>query len=78
MTRQKWYVGHKFDYSMQAFKSAAIPTRETHGHLYFATTGPFRTKRGALYMAKYAGWNNPHLVTVADAEYYAKEQAKND
>ncbi len=43
------------------------PSWETHGHLYAAVIGPFKTKRGAEFMAG-PGYNNPHCRTVADAE----------
>jgi hypothetical protein len=52
------------------FRSAENPTTETHGHLYNAVIGPFRTMRGARWMATY-GANNPHCQTVADAERLA-------
>jgi len=48
------------------------PDETTHGHLYYALIGPFITKRGAEYMAKFGGNNNVHLQTVKDAEYYSK------
>lgn len=44
-----------------------VPTQTSHGSLYQAVIGPFRTNRAAEFMAK-AGWNNPHCQTVADAE----------
>lgn len=47
------------------------PDFTTHGHLYKALIGPFITKRGANFMAKY-GINNPNLQTVADAERLSK------
>ncbi len=52
------------------FRSPSVPTVSTHGTLYNYCIGPFRTKRGADFMANYGG-NNPHLQTVADAERIA-------
>ena len=46
------------------------PTSESHLP-YAAAIGPFRTRRGAEFMATY-GKNNPHCHTVADAERLAK------
>ena len=65
-----WYVG--LGAIREAFKSDVEPTFETHGDKYPATWGPFRTKRGAEYGARYGGNGNPHLVTVDETEYYAK------
>jgi hypothetical protein len=42
---------------------------------YAAVIGPFDSIKGAHYMADH-GHGNPHLQTVADAEYHAnKEQS---
>jgi hypothetical protein len=49
MKRAKYYVGYKIE-SRELFKSVDTPTFQSHGHLYAATIGPFRTKRGAEYM----------------------------
>lgn len=53
------------------FRSEVEPSEASHGHLYAAVIGPFRTIRGARFMARH-GYNNPHLQTVADAERLAK------
>ena len=52
------------------FKSNNTPTRLTTPH-YLAVIGPFKTIRGAKYMANY-GLGNPHLQCVADAERLSK------
>lgn len=71
----RFYVGHvKGKMFGEVFKAATMPTRASHGKEYFATTGPFRTKRGAEFMANQ--YNNPHCQTVADAERIAKSLAK--
>lgn len=59
---------------MEVFKAAMIPTFATHGDIYAAVIGPFRTKRGATFMAQY-GHANPHCRTVAEAERLALREA---
>lgn len=66
MKRRKWYVGCKGG-SRIAFATATT----TNIGDYAALIGPFRTKRGAQFMARY-GRNNPHIRNVADAERLAK------
>ncbi len=63
--RKRIYVGVN-RYGREVFNSATVPTEQSHGHLYGATIGPFRTRRGAEFMA--ANGNNPHCQSVADAE----------
>jgi hypothetical protein len=72
--RQRFYVGLRRISRREVFKSDTLPTMKTHGHLYAAVIGPFQTKRGAAFMARY-GANNPHLQTVGDAERFAKKEA---
>lgn len=67
------YVGHTQG-TLQVFKSENEPTRESHGALYAAVIGPFRTMRGARFMAEH-GRGNPHVQTVSDAERIAKQLA---
>ena len=55
----------------EVFKSATIPTELSHGHIYNAVIGPFRTIRGARFMAL-CGANNPHCQDVRNAERIAK------
>lgn len=69
--KPRYYVGIS-DAKRRVFRSASVPERETHGSIYSAVIGPFRTKRAAKIMAEY-GANNPHLQTVADAERIARE-----
>jgi hypothetical protein len=52
------------------FPCEAVPTFESHGHLFAAVVGPFRTKRAAVFMAMTAP--NPHCHCVADAERLVK------
>lgn len=69
--RKKIYVGIAKD-KREVFLSATEPSQESHGHLYGAVVGAFRTRRAAQYMADYGSHNNPHLQSVADAERLSK------
>ena len=66
------YVGIGPDGNRKVFRSASKPEAETHGSIYSAVIGPFRTVRGAEFMVKF-GAGNPHCQTVADAERLASE-----
>ena len=67
----RYYVGLGGDEpGRRVFCSKETPTADTFVE-YGAVIGPFRTKRGAQFMAKH-GYNNPHCRTVADAERLAK------
>lgn len=71
------YVGYSRDHNgMEAFRSEAPPTFESHGSKYDAVIGPFRTVRGAKIMALY-GNGNPHIRCVDDAEAHARASKKN-
>jgi hypothetical protein len=67
------FVGLKLDCSSkrEVFRYDFTPTEQTHGTLYGAVIGPFRTMRGARFMAAY-GRGNPHCLTVSDAEKLAR------
>ena len=71
--RTKWFVGLYLNCMKKrnVFQSNIIPTEPTHGHIYAAVIGPFKTKRGARFMAEH-GAGNPHCQTVRDAEVLAK------
>jgi len=45
---KRWYVGQKMG-KRGAFQSEEAPTEVSHGHLYAAVIGPFRTKRAAIW-----------------------------
>lgn len=62
------YVGIRIDNGKyERFQNIGTPVRETHGHLYAAVIGPFKTVRGAKFMQRY-GAGTPHLQHVNDAE----------
>ncbi len=67
----KYYVGHSGGIYGTVFTSKSTPTHESHGYRFHGVTGPFRTKKGAMFMAE-CGYNNPHCRTVSEAEKLAK------
>lgn len=74
----KIYVGLRHDTrKREVFRSAVVPTETTHGSVYVYAVGPFRTVRGARYMAMYQDGSNPHLQTVSDAERHAALEVRN-
>ena len=68
--KTKIYIGVTPD-SYQIFRSDLTPTLESHGHLYNAVIGAFKTLRGAKFMRQY-GKGNPHCTTVDEAERLGK------
>lgn len=69
--RARHWVGMKAGV-WTVFQAIETPTVQSHGHLYGGVIGPFRTHRGASFMADF-GANNPHCQTVAQAERIAKK-----
>ena len=69
--RARFYVGHKSG-KRSVFRSTEAPTEESHGESYALCTGPFRTKLGAIVLAEYGHAQNPHVLTVQDAERIAR------
>lgn len=72
----RYFVGIYCDGAARrkVFTFDGTPTEQTHGDQFAAVIGPFRTKRGAQFMADY-GRGNPHCVCVSDAEQLAKIHA---
>jgi hypothetical protein len=66
-----FYLGRRGADDLVLFHSPFVPTKQSHGHLYTAVIGPFRSRVGASYFARY-GRNNPHIRTADDAEYLAR------
>ena len=64
------YLGKRKQGDLAQFRSPTIPTKESYGHLYTAVIGPFKSKVGASYFARY-GRNNPQIRTADDAERLA-------
>ena len=69
----RWYVGYLHSGKREAFKATPTPSAQSHPQ-YWAVMGPFTTKRGAKYKESYGFHDNPHLLTVADCEFYAKRE----
>jgi len=66
-----FYLGKRSEDDLILFHSAMPPTKQTHGHLYKAVIGPFISRVGAGYFARY-GRTNPQIRTAADAERLAR------
>lgn len=71
-----YYLG-KRNGTLTLFHCPRPPTKESHGHLYAAVIGPFQSRVGAHYFARY-GQNNPHLRTAGDAERLARADPRMD
>ena len=69
--RKRLYVGYKHGGGMERFWNAETPTESSHGKVYAAVIGPFRTVAGAEFMVNH-GAGNPHICCVADAERLAR------
>ena len=70
-----FYLGRRKQGDLILFRWPKTPTQESHGHLFTAVIGPFRSKVGASYFARY-GRNNPHIRTAGDAERLAREDPR--
>lgn len=68
--RPRLYVG-LMEGNEEVFRSDTTPTEASHGAQFRAVIGPFRTRRGADFMAR-NGYGNPHCQCVADAERLAR------
>jgi len=66
-----YYLGRRAQGDLILFHAAHTPTKETHGLRFTAVIGPFRSKVGASYFARY-GQGNPHIYTAEDAERLAR------
>ena len=66
-----FYLGKRRQGDLILFRSSNIPTKETHGHLFKAVIGPFKSKVGAHYFARY-GRDNPQLCSADEVERLAR------
>jgi hypothetical protein len=66
-----FYLGKRPQGDLVRFHSPTTPTKASHGHLYTSGIGPFKSKVGASYYARY-GQNNPALRTPDDVERAAR------
>ncbi|MBI3340130.1 MAG: hypothetical protein HY022_08370 [Chloroflexi bacterium] len=77
-----FYLGRRTQGDLILFCWHTTPTKESHSHLYTAVIGPFKSRVGASYFARY-GRNNPHIRkvrrtfrTADDAERLAREDPR--
>jgi len=66
-----FYLGRRKQGDLILFRSAQPPTKESHGHHFTSVIGPFKSKVGASYYARY-GQGNPHIRNADDAECLAR------
>jgi hypothetical protein len=66
------YLGKRPQGDFVRFQSPTVPTRESHGDRFTVVIGPFQSKVGAAFFARY-GANNPHIRTAGDAERLARQ-----
>ena len=66
-----YYLGRRAQGDLILFHAAQTPTKETHGLRFTAVIGPFKSKVGASYYARY-GQDNSHIRTADDAERLAR------
>lgn len=66
-----FYLGKRLQGDLVRFYSPTTPTKASHGRLYTSVIGPFKSKVGASYYARY-GQNNPALLTPDDVEHAAR------
>ena len=59
------------------FAASETPTEDSHGKRWVCAIGPFRTLRGAAFMAVF-GEGNPHCRCVDDAERLGRIQEQDD
>ena len=71
LLKSRIYVGVDGASRRRVFRSVDTPTRDSC--IFAAVIGPFRTLRGARFMAEQGG-GNPHCQCVADAERIAARQ----
>lgn len=66
----KLYVGF-YHGKGEVFRATRTPTDASHGNRFNYVVGPFRTLGAAQIMA---GTHGPQIITVADAERFARQQ----
>jgi hypothetical protein len=66
-----FYLGKRKQGDLILFRSSNIPTKESHGHLFTAVMGPFKSKVVAHYFARYRQ-DNPQLCSVDEVERLAR------
>jgi hypothetical protein len=67
-----YYLGKRLQGDLILFQSTGKPTRQSTAERFFSAIGPFATRLGASYYARF-GHANSCLCTCADAERLAHE-----
>lgn len=70
-----YYLGRRAQGDLILFHSPHVPTKESHGARFLTVIGPFRSKVGASYYARY-GQGNPHIRNADDAERLARSDPR--
>ena len=65
-----FYLGKRKQGDLILFHSAQPPTKESHGQRFTAVIGPFKSRVGASYYARY-GQGDARLLTADDVERLA-------
>lgn len=66
-----YYLGRRAQGDLILFPSPHVPTKETHGARFISVIGPFQSKVGASYYARY-GQGDPRIRTAGDADRLAR------
>jgi hypothetical protein len=66
-----YYLGRRAQGDLILFHSIHVPTKESHGTRFVSVIGPFKSKVGASYFARY-GRDDPRIRTADDAERLAR------
>lgn len=70
-----YYLGRRAQGDLILFHWPHVPTKESHGARFLTVIGPFRSKVGASYYARY-GQGNPHIRNADDAERLARSDPR--
>lgn len=68
--KKRYYVGITHNREYQVFKKEGS-LKEDSLRNFIYVIGPFKTKRGAEFMARHGRGSNPHIQSVYDAERIA-------
>ena len=66
-----YYLGRRAQGDLILFHSLHVPTKESHGTRFVFVIGPFKSKVGASYFARY-GRDDPRIRTAEEAERLAR------
>lgn len=66
-----YYLGRRVQGDLILFHSLHLPTKASHGQRFVSVIGPFKSKVGASYFARY-GRDDPRIRTAGDAERVAR------